>query len=81
MTDEVLHMSGAMLPCLSTTLTFTIELMVAPKQCSLDLNYSMIIGQESMRLLNLDMSVCDNTISWDEEQISMVPHDYWTIDA
>jgi len=45
-TDEVMCMPGAMLPCLSTksTCTFTIELMVVPKQCSFDLSYGMIIG-------------------------------------
>jgi hypothetical protein len=41
-----------------------LELMVTPKQCFADLTYVIIIGQESMRLFVLDMSVHDNTLSW-----------------
>jgi hypothetical protein len=31
-----------------------------------------------MRLLNLDTSVRDNTISWGDCEVDMVPRDYWT---
>ena len=44
----------------------------------MDMNYGVIIRQELMRLLNLDTSVRDNTISWGDQSISMVPRDYWT---
>ena len=42
------------------------------------MNYGVIIGQESMRLLDLDTSVRDNTISWSDCEVNMVPRDYWT---
>ena len=76
--DKILQITDAMLPCLLTTRTFLIDLMVIPEKCSADMNYGAIIGQESMRLLDLDTSVCDNTISWGEKSIPMDPHDYWT---
>jgi hypothetical protein len=79
---------GAMLSCLSINQTF-IELMVTPKQCFPDLTYGIIIGQESMRLFVLDMSVHDNTLSWGclqqrsllgKEEISMISWDYWMVE-
>ena len=76
--NDTLQISDAMLPCLSSNRTFTIELTVIWNQCSVDMNYGIVIGQESMRLLNLDTSVRDNTISWGDQSISMVPRDYWT---
>ena len=75
-TKDILKVSDAMLPCLSRNRTFMIELMVVPKECSTENNYGAIIGQESMRLLDLDMSVRDNTISWGDERIAMAPRDY-----
>ena len=77
-TNNVLKVSNAMLPCLSSNHTFTIELMLIPKECSTEMNYGAIIGQESMQLLDLDTSVRDNTISWGDKRIAMVPRDYWT---
>ena len=76
--NEVLKMNKAMLPCLSSNGTFTIKLMVIRNQCDMEMNYGVIIGQEFMRLLDLDTSVRDNTISWEDCKISMVPRDYWT---
>jgi hypothetical protein len=76
-TKKILRLTEAMPPCLSTNRTFTLELMIVPRECSADL---VILGQNTMRELNLDTSVRDNTISWGEEQISMVPHDYWMVD-
>ena len=76
--NEALKLDNAMLPCLSTNRSFTIELMVIPKECCVDMNYGIIIGQESMRLLDLDTSVRDNTISWGDCEVNMVPRDYWT---
>lgn len=67
-----------MLPCLSTNRTFTIELMVIPKECCREMSYGVIIRQESMRLLDLDMSVRDNTILWGDYNVEMVPFNYWT---
>ena len=52
-TDNTLKTSNAMLPCLSSNYTFTIELMIIPKQSSADINYGVIIGQESMRYVTL----------------------------
>ena len=46
--NEVLKLKNSMLPCLSTNRSFTIELMVISKQCCVDMNYGVIIGQESM---------------------------------
>lgn len=76
--DKILRITDAMLPCLSTNRTFSIDLMVIPEKCSADMNYGAIIGQESMRLLDLDTSIRENTISWGEKSIPMVPRDYWT---
>ncbi|KAL3787430.1 hypothetical protein HJC23_001827 [Cyclotella cryptica] len=73
---EAPKLEGAMLPCLSTNRTFTIELMVIPKECCVVMNYGVIIGQESMRLLDLDTSICD-AISWGDCEVRMVPHDHW----
>jgi hypothetical protein len=78
--NATLKLDNAMLPCLSTNRAFTIKLMVIPKECGVDMNYGVIIGQESMRLLDLDTSVHDNTISWGDCEISMVPCDYWTVE-
>jgi hypothetical protein len=75
---EVLKLEGAMLPCLSTNRTFSLELMILPKECSHQANYGVIIGQETMRLLDLDTSVRENTISWGECEIGMVSRDHWT---
>ena len=61
-TDKFFHLTNAMFPFLSMNQTFSIELMVMPKKFSSDPNYGVIIGEESMRLLNLDTSVQDNMI-------------------
>jgi hypothetical protein len=45
------------------------------------MSYGIIIGQESMRLLDLDTSVCDNTISWGDWEVDMVPRDNWTVEC
>ncbi len=76
--DRILKIDNAMLPCLSTNRTFTAELMVIPSQKSS--NYEVILGEESMRALDLDTSVRDNTISWGDKEIPMVPRDYWTME-
>ena len=73
MTKEYLHINGAMLPCLSSNRTFTIELMVVPQECSTDFDYGVIMGKDTMQYLDLDTSIQDNMISWGEEQIPMVP--------
>ena len=52
--------------------------MVIPKECCANMNYGIIIGQESMRLLDLDTSVRDNTISWGDCEVDMVTRDHWT---
>ena len=44
--NEILQMSGKIHPFLSMKSTFTIKLMVVPKQFSLDLSYGMIIGHK-----------------------------------
>jgi hypothetical protein len=77
--DKILQITDAIVTCLSTNrIMFSIDLMVIPEKCSAGMNYGAIIGQESMRLLDLDTSVCDNTILWGEKSIPMVPRDYWT---
>ena len=76
--NEALKLENAMLPCLSANRSFTIKLMVIPKECCVDMNYGIIIVQESMRLLDLDTSVRDNTISWGDCEVNMVSRDYWT---
>ena len=77
-TDRTIRLTNAMLPCFSTSKTFSLELMVIPEEYSNDMNYGAIIGQESMRTLNLDTSIRHNTISWHDAKIPMVPRNYWT---
>ncbi len=77
-TDKTVKLTNVMLPCLSTCVTFTLELMIIPKECSSDMNYGAIIGQDSMNKLDINTSVRHNTISWHDNEISMVSHDYWT---
>jgi hypothetical protein len=36
-------------------------------------NYGVILGEESMRALDIDTSVRNNTISWSDKEITMVP--------
>ena len=67
-----------MLICLSSNQTFAIKLIVVPRECLTDFNYGVIIGQDTMRAIDLDTSIQENMISWGEEQIPMVPHNYWT---
>ena len=46
-TNEALKLENTMLPCFSTNRSFTIKLMVIPKEC-VEQNYGIIIGQESI---------------------------------
>ena len=50
-TNCILKIENTMLPCLSTNMKFTAELMVIPAQESN--NYGFILGEESMQSLNL----------------------------
>jgi hypothetical protein len=47
-TDKMIKLAEAMLTCISTGHTFTLELMIIPNKCSSEMNYGAIIGQESM---------------------------------
>ena len=76
--NKTVKLTNALLPCLSTSKTFTLELMIIPKECSSDMNYGAIIGQDSMPTLDIDTSVRHNTISWHDKNIPMVSRDYWT---
>lgn len=67
-TDRMVSINDLMLPCLSPNRTFTIRLMVIPEQCSHNVTYGVIMGQETMRRLDLDTSVRNNTISWGEDR-------------
>ena len=78
LTNEYLQINVTMLPCLSWNQTFAIKLMVVPWECSTDFNYGVIFGQDTRWALDLDTSIQDNMISWGEEQIPMVPCNYWT---
>ena len=62
-TDKTVKLMNAMLPCLSTSEACTLELMIIPEECSSEMNYSAIIGQDSMRPLDIDTSIRHNTIS------------------
>jgi hypothetical protein len=73
-TNCILKVKNAMIPCLSTNRTFTAKQMVIPMQ---ETSYHVILGQHSMHSLDLNTTVRDNTISWGEQEIPMVPHDYW----
>jgi hypothetical protein len=53
--------------------------MIIPKECSSDMSYGTIIGQDSMPALDIDTSICHNTISWHDNDISMISRDYWTM--
>ena len=42
------------------------------------MTYGVIMGQDSMSHLNIDTSITNQTISWGEKSIPMVPRNYWT---
>ena len=43
------------------------------------MSYEVIMGQESMKHLDLDTSTHEHKISWGEQQIAMDPRDYWMV--
>ncbi len=77
-TDHMVSIHDVMLPCLSPNCTFTIKLMVIPEQCSRNVTYGVIKGEETIRHLDLDTSVHDNSISWGNWHTVMVSRDYWS---
>jgi hypothetical protein len=77
-TDKTVKLTNAMLPCLSTSKAFTLELMIVPEESSSKMNYGAIIRQDSMRALDIDTSIRHNTISWHDTEIPMIPRNYWT---
>ncbi len=46
---------------------FTITLIVIPQECSCEMTHVVILGQESMKRLDMDTSIQDGTIPWGEE--------------
>ncbi len=77
-TDQMVCINDIMLPCLSTNRTFTIKLRIIPQQYSHGMTYGAILGQDTMRDLDLDTSIRNGVISWGEHQTVMVPRGYWT---
>ena len=77
-TNRMICIDDVMLPCLSQNHRFMISLMIMPKPSSGDKNYGVIMDQESMKCLDLDSSIRKGNISWGEQQIPMVPRNYWT---
>ena len=57
-TNHTVRINDVMLPCLLQNHTFTINLMVIPWECSIEMTYGVIVEQESMQRLNLDTSIC-----------------------
>ena len=54
---KFLRLTEAMLPCLSMNCMVTLELIIVPEKCSADLNYGVILSQDTMQALNLDTSI------------------------
>ena len=61
--DKIVKLTNAMLPCLLTSETFTLELIIIPKECISDMSYDTIIGQDSMHILDINTSICHNTMT------------------
>ena len=57
-------------------MSVTSELYVIHEECT-EMNYGIIIGQETMRKIDLDTSIRDNMISSGDGEIAMVPRGYW----
>ena len=55
-----------------------IKLRIIPQQYSHSMTCGAILGQDTMRSLDLDTSIWDGVISWGEHQTAMVPRGYWT---
>ena len=77
---EVVKCKDVMLPCISTTDKFNIELNVVPVELSAHSIYGVIIGQKSMRTLKLNTDIIENVITWGKKKILMVPRGYWSAD-
>ena len=70
--DKQVTIESAMLPCLSTNRTFKAVLKVMPKECS-TIQYGVIIGQTTMREIDLDTSIRDNIIDAGSTYLRTLP--------
>lgn len=75
-TNHIIQINDVMPPCLSQNFPFTIALMVIQQNCSCEMTYRVIMGEESMQKLDVDTSILEGTISLGERQIFMVSRDY-----
>jgi hypothetical protein len=74
-TTEV-RIEGVKLPGLSRRREFELTLQIVPDTVSL--NYGIVLGLDTMKQINLDTSVWNETISWsDELPTPMVPQSFW----
>jgi hypothetical protein len=75
-TTEV-RIEGAQLPGLSRRREFKLTLQIVPDTVSL--NYSIVLGLDTMKQIDLDTSVRNETISWSNELLTpMVPQSFWS---
>jgi hypothetical protein len=75
-TTEV-RIEGAKLPGLSIRREFKLTLQIVPDAVSL--NYGIVLGLDTMKQINLNTSVQNETISWSNElSTPMVPQFFWS---
>ena len=67
-------MPSVMLPVLSSDRTFDIELEVVPTAGHM--TYGIILGQDTMRKLEIDTIISKNIFTWKDIQRPMVARDY-----
>ncbi len=68
-----------MLPAITKSRRFSLTLQVSKHQ----VDYDVILGQESMRLLKLNTDIVKGVITWgktDTLLVPMVPRDHWIME-
>ncbi len=76
-TDTEVRIKGGKLPDLFKRREFKLTLQIVPNTVSL--NYRIVLGLKTMKQIDLDTSVRNETISWsDELSTPMVPQSFWS---
>jgi hypothetical protein len=75
-TSHEVRTKRAKLPDLSKRREFKLTLQIVPDTVSL--NYGIVLGLDTMKQIDLDTSVRNETISWSSElSTPMVPQSFW----
>lgn len=75
-TNMSIKLTSCKLPCLSKIQTFNLTVVGMPKSSN-NSNYDIILGQTSMKYLNLDTSYFTKTIFWGKKEVPIVSRSYW----